>query len=303
MLEINSVRKAYAEKIAVKDLSLTVHQGEIYGVLGPNGAGKTSTIRMICGITIPDKGSITFRGEPISERVQAKIGYLPEERGLYKKMKVADILIYLAELKGLSATDAKSRSAHWMKRFEIESWATKKIQELSKGMQQKVQFISVVLHEPELLILDEPFSGLDPINSELIMDVILELKRAGKTILFSTHRMEQVEKICDSICLINNGEKVLDGNVRDVKRGYGKNTIHLDFEGSDAFITALESSGLISLSDRSPKSVELKLLNGTSTRDILAKIPTDVEVTRFELAEPSLKDIFIMRVGETTVKP
>jgi ABC-2 type transport system ATP-binding protein len=208
MLKLQSVTKSYADKIAVKNLSFEVQRGEIFGILGPNGAGKTSTIRMICGITLPDSGTIEFLGRPMNEELQSKIGYLPEERGLYKKMKVGDVLLYFAQLKGLSRAEAKARIEHWAKRFEAEAWLKKKVDELSKGMQQKVQFMSVLLHEPELLILDEPFSGLDPINSELMMDVILEFKEAGKTILFSTHRMEQVEKICDSIVLINNGEAI-----------------------------------------------------------------------------------------------
>ncbi len=299
MLKLSSVTKSYADKIAVKNLSLELHKGEIFGILGPNGAGKTSTIRMICGITIPDKGSIEFLGKPMNDTLQRHIGYLPEERGLYKKMTVGDLLMYFAELKGLSRADAKTRIESWTKRFEADKWLKKKIEELSKGMQQKVQFISVVLHEPDLLILDEPFSGLDPINSDLIMDVILELKAAGKTILFSTHRMEQVEKLCDSIALINNGENVLSGRVRDVKKSYGKNYVQLEFDGSDAFIQPLVANGKVEVSDRSPKSVEFKLLNGTTPRDVLSSAASVAEITRFELAEPTLKEIFIMRVGET----
>jgi ABC-type uncharacterized transport system, ATPase component len=221
MLKLQSVTKSYADKIAVKNLSFEVLRGEIFGILGPNGAGKTSTIRMICGITFPDSGTIEFLGRPMNEELQSKIGYLPEERGLYKKMKVGDVLLYFAQLKGLSRAEAKARMAHWAKRFEVEAWLKKKVDELSKGMQQKVQFMSVLLHEPELLILDEPFSGLDPINSELMMDVILEFKEARKAILFSTHRMEQVEKICDAIVLINNGEAILSGKCASQK-SYGK---------------------------------------------------------------------------------
>jgi len=299
MLKLNAVSKVYDGKVAVKSLSLSVNRGEIYGILGPNGAGKTSTIRMICGITLPDSGTIEFLGEPMRSELQSKIGYLPEERGLYKKMKVGELLVYFAELKGVPRAEATAKAAQWLKRFEIDTWAEKKVEELSKGMQQKVQFISVVMHEPELLILDEPFSGLDPINSELVMDIILELKRAGKTILFSTHRMEQVEKICDSICLINNGEKVLDGNVREVKKSYGKNMLHVEFDGSDAFIDAATSLGKVEVRDRQPKYAELKLLGETKPKDILALIGDETDLTRLELAEPSLKEIFILRVGET----
>ncbi len=302
MLKLQSVTKSYADKIAVKNLSFEVTRGEIFGILGPNGAGKTSTIRMICGITFPDSGTIEFLGRPMNEELQCKIGYLPEERGLYKKMKVGDVLLYFAQLKGLSSAQAKARIAHWAKRFEAEAWLKKKVDELSKGMQQKVQFMSVLLHEPELLILDEPFSGLDPINSELMMDVILEFKEAGKAILFSTHRMEQVEKICDAIVLINNGEAILNGKVREVKKSYGKNRIHLDFEGDDGFLEALLAQGKVEVTARSPKSVELKLLNGTTSREILATASERAEITRFELAEPSLREIFIMRVSETLAR-
>ncbi len=302
MLKLQSVTKSYADKIAVKNLSFEVTRGEIFGILGPNGAGKTSTIRMICGITFPDSGTIEFLGRPMNEELQSKIGYLPEERGLYKKMKVGDVLLYFAQLKGLSSAQAKARIAHWAKRFEAEAWLKKKVDELSKGMQQKVQFMSVLLHEPELLILDEPFSGLDPINSELMMDVILEFKEAGKAILFSTHRMEQVEKICDAIVLINNGEAILNGKVREVKKSYGKNRIHLDFEGDDGFLEALLAQGKVEVTARSPKSVELKLLNGTTSREILATASERAEITRFELAEPSLREIFIMRVSETLAR-
>ncbi len=302
MLKLQSVTKSYADKIAVKNLSFEVSRGEIFGILGPNGAGKTSTIRMICGITLPDSGTIEFLGRPMNEELQSKIGYLPEERGLYKKMKVGDVLLYFAQLKGLSRAQAKARIAHWAKRFEAEAWLKKKVDELSKGMQQKVQFMSVLLHEPELLILDEPFSGLDPINSELMMDVILEFKEAGKAILFSTHRMEQVEKICDAIVLINNGEAILNGKVREVKKSYGKNRIHLDFEGDDGFLEALLAQGKVEVTARSPKSVELKLLSGTTSREILATASERAEITRFELAEPSLREIFIMRVSETLAR-
>lgn len=298
MLKLNAVTKAYDGKIAVRELSLSIGRGEIYGMLGPNGAGKTSAIRMICGITLPDSGSVEFLGAPMRPELQSKIGYLPEERGLYKKMKVAEQLVYFAELKGVPRAEAKRKASEWLKRFEIDAWAEKKVEELSKGMQQKVQFIAVVLHEPELLILDEPFSGLDPINSELVMDVILELKNAGKTILFSTHRMEQVEKICDAICLINDGEKILDGAVREIKRAHGKNMLHIEFDGSDRFIEVAAALGKVEIRDRQPKYAELKLLGDAKPRDVLALIDGETELTRFELAEPSLKEIFIQRVGE-----
>jgi len=251
---------------------------------------------MICGILHPDEGQIFFLNQAISPKLQARIGYLPEERGLYKKMKVAELLLYFARLKGESGAAAKEKIAYWLKRFEIYDRREKKIEELSKGIQQKVQFISVVLHNPDLLILDEPFSGLDPINSELILDAILELKDAGKTLLFSTHRMEQVEKICDSIVLIHDGRKILDGKVREIKEAYGKNTLQVDFEGDGGFIDELANSGVVVVSERHPKSVELRLIDGSTLKTLLPFINERTEIRRAELALPSLKDIFIMQV-------
>ncbi|ACF13288.1 ABC transporter-related protein [Chloroherpeton thalassium ATCC 35110] len=303
MLQLNQVSKFYNNHTAVEKLSFEVQSGQIFGLLGPNGAGKTTTIRMICGILHPDEGEIFFLNQHISSELQARIGYLPEERGLYKKMKVAEILLYFARLKGQEASVAKEKISYWLKRFDIQDWREKKIEELSKGMQQKVQFISVVLHEPDLLILDEPFSGLDPINSELILDAILELKAAGKTLLFSTHRMEQVEKICDNIVLIHNGKKVLGGKVLEVKAAYGKNTLQVDFEGNDSFIDELVLSGSVAVSERHPKSVELRLLGSTTLKTLLPFINERTELRRAELALPSLKDIFIMQVEGARHKP
>jgi len=296
MLQLQQVSKLFGNCAAVKSLSFEVQSGEIFGLLGPNGAGKTTSIRMICGILHPDEGQIFFLNQAISPKLQARIGYLPEERGLYKKMKVAELLLYFARLKGESGAAAKEKIAYWLKRFEIYDRREKKIEELSKGIQQKVQFISVVLHNPDLLILDEPFSGLDPINSELILDAILELKDAGKTLLFSTHRMEQVEKICDSIVLIHDGRKILDGKVREIKEAYGKNTLQVDFEGDGGFIDELANSGVVVVSERHPKSVELRLIDGSTLKTLLPFINERTEIRRAELALPSLKDIFIMQV-------
>lgn len=296
MLQLKAVSKYYDQKAAVKNVSFDVGRGEIFGLLGPNGAGKTSTIRMICAITLPDEGEVFFLGQKMSDALQSKIGYLPEERGLYRKMKVGDTLLYFAQLKGMPAALAKEKIGKWLERFDLTEWRDRKVEELSKGMQQKVQFISVVLHEPDLIILDEPFSGLDPINSEMVMDVILEFKEAGKTILFSTHRIDQVEKICDSIVLLNKGENILGGKVREVKQAYGKNTLHLDFDGSDAFLDELSVAGKIEIVDRHPKSAELRLLNGASAKEIISMANERVEIVRYELAEPSLKEIFMMRV-------
>src|SRR3954470_10398330 len=230
-VELKSVRKSYDQFVAVNDLSFYIPAGEIFGLLGPNGAGKTSTIRMMLGITIPDSGEVRLFGEPFRRALLHRVGYLPEERGLYRKMKVGDHLIFLAELTGLDRAEAARRSKQWCERMEIASWMEKKVEELSKGMQQKIQFIATILHDPEFIVMDEPFAGLDPVNSKLLIDVLLDLKRAGKTILFSTHRMDQVERLCDSICLINHGQAVLAGDLKQIKARYGRNNVQLEYEG------------------------------------------------------------------------
>ena len=230
-LEINEVSKFYQTHKALDHVSLSVPEVSIYGLLGPNGAGKTSLIRIINQITAPDTGSITFDNEPLNTEHIYKIGYLPEERGLYKKQKVWEQMIYFGQLKGLSLAEAKKRSEEWLVKFDLREWKNKKVEELSKGMQQKVQFIITVLHKPKLLILDEPFTGFDPINSEIIMNEIKSLKAQGTTILYSTHRMESVEEICDHICLINKSKKILDGSVKEIKKQNSKNLFELVFEG------------------------------------------------------------------------
>src|SRR5678816_2721856 len=220
-VSVNRVTKSFGEFTAVNDLSLSVYPGRIYGLLGPNGAGKTTTIRMIVNITAPDSGRIELFGKQITPALQDRIGYLPEERGLYKKMKIGDQIRFFAELKSVCKDELSKRIDFWLERVKLTEWKNKKASELSKGMQQKVQFITAVLHDPDLLILDEPFSGLDPINLELLKEIILELKSAGKTIIFSTHQMEVAEKICDDICLVNRSRKILEGSIREVKRGFG----------------------------------------------------------------------------------
>src|SRR6185369_9122497 len=226
-VKVDHVTKTFGEFTAVKDLSLEVRPGRIFGLLGPNGAGKSTTIRMIVNITAPDTGSISLFGRKISSQLQDRIGYLPEERGLYKSMKVSEQLRFFAQLKNVSAKDADQRIDRWLAQLKISEWKLKKTRELSKGMQQKVQFISAVLHDPDLLILDEPFSGLDPVNVDLLTDVVLELKRTGKTIIFSTHQMNIAEKICDDICLLNRSQKVLEGSIREVKKRFGRNSVAL----------------------------------------------------------------------------
>lgn len=229
MLEIHNIVKQYADHRALDDVSMTIPPGKIFGLLGPNGAGKTSLIRIITQITAPDQGHILFDGTPLSPEHIAQIGYLPEERGLYKKMEVGEQMIYLAQLKGFSKQQAKTRLEHWFKRLDIQDWWKKRIEDLSKGMQQKVQFISTVLHEPRLIILDEPFSGFDPINAQIIQDEILKLNQEGATIIYSTHRMETVEELCDHIALINKSKKILDGPVKEVKGSYKRQIYEIDY--------------------------------------------------------------------------
>src|SRR5215470_1027414 len=230
---LERVTKRYNSLTAVRDLSLRIRRGALFGLLGPNGAGKTTTLRMIMRILIPDEGSIQVLGEPLSERAQDWIGYLPEERGLYPRMQVRKLLIFLGALKGLAEKEANRRARAWLERLELADWSEKKVIDLSKGMQQKVQFIAAVIHRPPLLILDEPFSGLDPINAVVVKDIMLELRQQGSTIILSTHRMEQVEMMCDSICLINKGQSVLEGELAAIKRSYGKNTVRLEYSGDD----------------------------------------------------------------------
>ena len=267
MLKVSGVTKQYRDTLAVDDVSLTASQGRILGLLGPNGAGKTTTIRMIAYITTPDQGAVMFNGRDVGPWSQRVMGYLPEERGLYRRMKVGEQLEYLGRLKGLSRADAGQAARSWLERFDASEWWSKRVDELSKGMQQKVQFVSTVLHDPELLIFDEPFSGLDPINAELLQSVILDLKDQGKTILFASHRMEQVEQLCDDICMIASGRIVLDGSVREIKQSFGRDTVRVEFSGSADFIDALERRGLVRVVTRTHQAVELRLLqNAQATR-------------------------------------
>ncbi len=299
VLTIDNVTKRYGELVAVDRVTFEAQPGRILGLLGPNGAGKTSTIRMIAYITIPDEGAIRFDGQLVGPASQEQMGYLPEERGLYKKLKVGEQLRYLAELKGLPRAEATQRIRYWLERFGLSDWAGKKTQELSKGMQQKLQFIATILPEPRLVILDEPFSGLDPINSELLRDIILELKEDGRTILFASHRMEQVEQLCDDICLISEGQILVKGPLGEVKRSFGRDTIVLEFDGDDAFLDTLEAQGLIRITQRSHHRAELQLLDATPARRILETALDHVDdVYRFQLTEPPLNEIFIRVVTE-----
>jgi ABC-2 type transport system ATP-binding protein len=295
-IALDGVTKRFDSVTAVSDLSLRVKQGAVFGLLGPNGAGKTTTLRMIMRVLIPDEGAIQVLGQPASDRTQDLIGYLPEERGLYQRMKVREVLVFLAALKGLAEAEATRRVHAWLERLELAAWAEKKINDLSKGMQQKAQFIAAVIHQPPLLILDEPFTGLDPVNAVLVKDIMLELRAQGSTIILSTHRMEQVEMMCDSICLINKGRSVLDGDLRAIKQSYGKNTLRIEYAGDGEF---LELPALIEKLNRFGAVVEAKLKPGADPQEILkAAIARGVRISRFELVEPPLNDIFIEKVSQ-----
>ena len=297
VLEVQNVTKYYEHVVAVKEVSFAVESGRIFGLLGPNGAGKTTTIRMITYIILPDEGQVFFKGRPVGPWSQELMGYLPEERGLYRKMRVGEQLEYFAMLKGLSRRQAKEKVRYWLKRFDAESWYSRKTEELSKGMQQKVQFIATIVHDPELLIFDEPFSGLDPINAELLQEIIMELKAAGRTILFASHRMEQVEQLCDDICLISSGRVVLSGSLRAIKKAYGRNHIVVEFEGEDTFVDALEKMGWVKVELRNQHRVELKLLDTIKPAEVLRFILDHVDdVYRFEVTEPPLNEIFVRAV-------
>jgi ABC-2 type transport system ATP-binding protein len=294
-LRLERVTKRFDDFTAVDELSLTVRPGRVFGLLGPNGAGKTTTIRMIVGITAPDVGTVELFGRPVTPELQNRIGYLPEERGLYKRMKVGDQLKFFAELKGFAGRGAEEAVDRWLAKVKLSEWKRKKASELSKGMQQKVQFIAAVLHDPDLLILDEPFSGLDPVNVEMLEDLVLELKAAGKTIIFSTHQMEVAERICDDICLINRSRKVLDGSIREVKSGFGRNSVALRFEGGDG---VLEDAALVASVKRHSDHAEALLAPGADAQELLRRLlEAGARITRFELVEPSLHDIFIEKVG------
>ncbi|MCY7376777.1 MAG: ATP-binding cassette domain-containing protein [Pyrinomonadaceae bacterium] len=276
-------------------MSFEVRAGRVFGFLGPNGAGKTTTIRMIVGITAPDDGQIELFGERISNETQNRIGYLPEERGLYKKMKIVDQLRYFAALKNVSQTEADKRIDFWLERMNLAEWKKKKTTDLSKGMSQKIQFISTVLHNPDLLILDEPFSGLDPVNVEFMISVVAELKAQGKTIIFSTHLMETAERLCDDIILINKSRKVIGGTLREVKGSFGKNLIALRCVGGE---TVLEDKNLVAKTTTHSDEMELELAVNADAQDLLKRlIENGAAISKFEEIEPSLNDIFIEKVG------
>ncbi len=293
-LRVANVSKHYGEFTAVNDLSFDVKAGRVFGFLGPNGAGKTTTIRMIVGITAPDEGAIELFGERISNETQNRIGYLPEERGLYKKMKVRDQLRYFAALKNVSQAEADKRIDFWLERMKLAEWKTKKTSDLSKGMSQKIQFISTVLHDPDLLILDEPFSGLDPVNVEFLIEVVAELKAQAKTIIFSTHLMETAERLCDDIILINKSRKVIGGTLREVKGSFSKNLIALRCVGGES---VLEDKSLVAKIVTHADEMEIELAENTDAQILLKRlIESGASISKFEQIEPSLNDIFIEKI-------
>ncbi|MDQ8166079.1 MAG: ATP-binding cassette domain-containing protein [Gemmatimonadota bacterium] len=309
-LEIRAVSKRYAEHTAVDALSLAVPKGTVYGLLGPNGAGKTTTIRMVLNIIAPDEGTISVFGTSNTDRnVIDRLGYLPEERGLYKKMVVRRALRFLAELKGLTAKEADRRIEYWLDHLSLRTaekdWGSAKVDELSRGMQQKVQFIGTLLHDPDLVILDEPFSGLDPINAQALKDTVVDLKKRGKTVIFSTHLMDNAERLCDSVCIIARGKKVLDGTVAGVKADHGTNNVALGVAGGRERIAELiKDQGLVDRVDDQNRFFELALKRGADPQAILRSIvAAGVDVQRFELVQPSLHQIFLEKVGATNIEP
>ncbi|MBN2183731.1 MAG: ATP-binding cassette domain-containing protein [Candidatus Krumholzibacteriota bacterium] len=295
LLSIKNVTKRYDGHTAVDDLSLVVEPGGIYGLLGPNGAGKTTTIRMIMNIIQPDEGSIDIFDAPLSEKTKEKIGYLPEERGMYRKMKVLDHLVFLGEIKGIDRSTAVMRANEWLDRVELGDWRDKEVEALSKGMQQKIQFISTVLHDPQLVILDEPFSGLDPINTQILKDIIITMKNEGRTVILSTHLMDQVEKLCERICLINKGRKVLEGKLSELKLKFSKNVVSMRFSGDKKILEGYPDVEKIS---EFGNDLSINLKDGADPNRILSFAIEKGQVERYEIGEISLHDIFIIKVKE-----
>jgi ABC-2 type transport system ATP-binding protein len=294
MLRIQHIVKQYAQHRALDDVSMDIEKGSIFGLLGPNGAGKTSLIRIINQITAPDSGDVFFNGEKLNPKHIAKIGYLPEERGLYKKMEIGEQALYLAQLKGLSRAEATKRIKYWFEKMDMQDWWNKKVEDLSKGMQQKVQFVATILHEPELIILDEPFSGFDPVNAEIITQEILELNQKGATIIFSTHRMESVEQLCDSIALINKSHKILDGKVSDIKNSYRNNTFRIEFTGQ--FPT--EKADLFSIvSTGNAHEIRIKIAEGKTPNEVLSYLLPHIQIQQLSEVIPSINEIFIQKVS------
>jgi ABC-2 type transport system ATP-binding protein len=294
---LRHVTKRFRHCYAVNDLSFEVRRGSVFGLLGPNGSGKTTTIRMIVDILAPDSGEILILGEQTSRRMKRSIGYLPEERGLFKDMKIGDLLLFFATIKGIDNREAARRIDDWLAKLHLSEWKDKKPGELSKGMAQKIQFIIAVLHEPALLILDEPFSGFDPVSVQMVENIILDLKQRGMTIIFSTHQMEQAELMCEEICLMSNSRKVLGGNLGEIKRGFGSNTVILDYKGTDTFL----DNGIVKNVERYPHHIKVRLKEGADGHELLERaLAAGARVNRFEVIDTSLRDIFIATVEAAT---
>ena len=294
VVEISDIRKSFNGVHAVDGVSFSIPRGAIHGLLGPNGAGKTTTIRMLMRIILPDSGGIRVFGEKLQAADKSRIGYLPEERGLYKKMKVADLLTFFGIIKRMDRAEAREKALSWLDRLDLGDYAERKAEDLSKGMQQKLQFIATVLHEPDLLILDEPFSGLDPVNTNLLKDIILEYHQKGHTVIFSTHMMDQVEKLCESICLINKGKIVLSGTLSEVKSEYGQNGVTLRFKGDGSFLRDLPD--VAGVNDYG-NEVFLRLYPGADPARVLDEARSRLTLQKYEVAAPSIHDIFIEKVS------
>ena len=293
-VELIGVRKSYGGYPAVDGISFSIPPSHIFGLLGPNGAGKTSTIRMMIGITSPDSGVVRLFGEPLRRRALRRVGYLPEERGLYRRMTVGGNLVFLGQLAGLSVATAKERIDAWTTRLGIADWVDRRVEELSKGMQQKIQFIAAQLHDPDLIVMDEPFAGLDPVNTMQLKDILVGLRAQGRSILFSTHRMDQVEKLCDSICLINRGKAVLQGSLGEVKNGNGRRFVQIDYEGDGR---CLAGNPLIDSLNDYGNHAELRLKPGADSQELLRNAMSQLRVIRFQVMDPSLEQIFIERIS------
>ena len=295
-VSLNDIRKTFGSHRAVDGLSFEIARGTVFGLLGRNGAGKTTTIRMIMDIIRPDSGSIEVLGRPMDGQVKDRLGYMPEERGLYPKMKVLDMLEYFGAVKGLKSKEARRRALPWLERLELDEWKDKKVEDLSKGMQQKAQFITTVLNEPDVLILDEPFSGMDPVNQEIFRELLLEINRKGTTLIFSTHVMESAERLCNQIALIDKGRAVLNGSLASIKEKFGSNTVQLEFDGDGAFLESMPGVERLHAYER---FVEINLAEGHNPQGLLEAAAGRLQVRRFEVMEPTLHNIFIDQVGRS----